>query len=299
MPCALCPRHCKVDRESQSGFCRASRLPKVAKVMLHRWEEPCICYEKGSGAIFFSGCQMQCVFCQNHLISCSNVGTEVDAENLVDLFFRLEEAGACNINLVSPTPHLNTLIPALEKARGKGLRLPTLFNSGGYESVETLRRLEGLIDIYLPDFKFFDSGISSSFAQAPDYAAVAVISLKEMVRQCPRLRWDKDRLLGGVIVRHLVLPGHTDDSEKVLHTVKQTVESDNIILSLMRQYTPMHRAKEFPSLSRPITSLEYTRVTRLAEKLRFSHIYTQGKESATEDFVPVFDGNLGDFLDKK
>ena len=286
--CFLCPRECGVDRETGIGFCGAQRLPTVAKVMLHPWEEPCICYGKGSGAVFFSACQMRCVFCQNHTISQRQCGDPMDAAELSDLFLKLEERGACNLNLVSPTPHLNVLIPALEKAKAKGFTLPVVFNSGGYEKAEVLLRLEGLIDVYLPDFKFFDPMLSKTYGGAADYSHRATEAIVEMFRQTGGLRLEGEKLLRGTVVRHLILPGHTEDSVHILEHLSKIIPSKEIVLSLLRQYTPMHRAKEFPNLSRKLTTMEYNRVVKVADALGFSKVYTQEKESATEAYVPDF-----------
>jgi putative pyruvate formate lyase activating enzyme len=287
-----------VDRRKKNGFCKAGILPTVAKVMLHRWEEPCICYGLGSGAIFFSSCQLQCIFCQNHEISCHKTGKEMKREELSDLFFLLEEKGACNINLVSPTPHLGEVIPALELAKSRGLTLPIVFNSGGYEAEESIRNLDGLVDIYMPDFKFFDSVLSSSYAAAADYAQTASRAIKLMQKQTGKPTWNGDRLVKGTLVRHLVLPGHVKDTLEIIKHLSEQFENDAIILSLMRQYTPMHKAKEHPFLSRKITSLEYGKAVDLARNLGFQFLYTQQKESASEEYVPDFNSDTLIILDK-
>lgn len=286
--CALCPRNCKVDRKTEKGFCGASTLPTVSKAMLHQWEEPCICYGNGSGAVFFSGCQLKCVFCQNHEISSTLKGTEMKSDELSDLFLRLEKTGACNINLVSPTPYLETIIPAIIKAKSSGLNLPIVFNSGGYESAQTIKKLDGLVDIYLPDFKFFSPELSARFAKAPDYADRASEVLNEMYKQTDRFQFKGDHLMKGIIVRHLVLPNFSADSVRILTRLANTFPKKDIILSIMRQYTPMFQADEFPELNRTITSLEYDRVVRTAKTLGFENIYTQSKESVGTKFVPDF-----------
>lgn len=286
--CTLCPRNCKVDRSKINGFCGALSKPTVSKVMLHRWEEPCICYGNGSGAVFFSGCQLRCVFCQNHEISSSLCGKEMNSLELSDLFLRLENEGACNINLVSPTPYLETIIPALENAKNKGLGIPVLFNSSGYERVESLKKLNGLVDIYLPDFKFYSTELSSRYAKAGDYAKHALASIEEMVRQTGSPFRIGDQLRKGVIVRHLVLPGASFDSVMILRILADHFSRDSIVLSIMRQYTPMFQAEKFPELSRKITSLEYTRVIKAAQQLGFQDIYTQSAESIGNKYVPDF-----------
>lgn len=286
--CTLCPRKCKADRETTFGFCGVPKEAVVAKWMLHNWEEPAVCYGNGSGAIFFSGCQLQCVFCQNHEISSRIRGKEMNSASLCNLFFHLEEIGACNLNLISPTPHLETVIPALEMAKNRGLSIPVLFNSGGYEEKSTIARLDGLVDLYMPDFKFMDSALSKKYAAASDYAEICIEAISEMQRQVGKPVWEEDRLLSGVIVRHLVLPGASSDSLLILHKLSELFGTDGIVLSLMSQFFPTHRADEFPELSRKITSLEYRRVVDAANKADFKYLYTQKKESAVQDFVPDF-----------
>ncbi|MBQ3075263.1 MAG: radical SAM protein [Clostridia bacterium] len=286
--CKLCPRRCMIDRAKQIGFCGASSLPTVSKVMLHRWEEPCICYGSGSGAIFFSGCQLKCVFCQNYKISNKLCGKETDSSALSELFFQLEEKGACNINLVSPSPYLHTIVSALERSKKNGLSIPILYNSGGYESVEALKKLDGLVDIYLPDFKFYSPQLSLRYAKAPDYAQRALEAIGEMHRQTGKRKMDGERLLRGIIIRHLILPGCTRDSLKILEVLANLFPKEDLILSLMRQYTPMVDTQKFPELSRAITSLEYSRVVKAAQTLGFENVYTQSKESSGEQFVPDF-----------
>ena len=286
--CQLCPRKCGVDRKRGIGFCGVGEKAVVAKVMLHRWEEPCICFGAGSGAVFFSGCQLQCVFCQNHEISCKIKGEAMERDSLSSLFLELEKAGACNLNLVSPTPHFRVIIPALRKAKEKGLSLPVVLNSGGYEKKETLELLSGLVDIYLPDYKFFSPSLAKCYAGAEDYPAVCQSAIAEMHRQVGSPVWEGERLKKGVIVRHLILPGASKDSIAILKNLRDSFGKEGVVLSLLRQFTPLHRAMDFPSLSRRITSLEYQRVEQCARQLGFRWIYTQGKSSASEDFVPDF-----------
>lgn len=286
--CILCPRECGADRQKQIGFCGAASLPRIAKVMLHKWEEPCICYGNGSGAVFFSACPLRCVFCQNAEISRKAVGREMNERALADLFLQLEEKGACCIDLVSPTPYANTLIPALTLAKRGGLSIPVVYNCGGYEKASTLRMLQGLIDVYMPDFKFFDSSLSSSFSSAPDYAAQALSSMEEMLRQTGDLLWDGEHLKRGVMVRHLILPGHTDDSVAILEALSKHFPKEKIVLSLMRQFTPMPDSRSFEELTRRLTTIEYQKVLRKAKALGFEHIYTQKRDSASAEFIPDF-----------
>lgn len=288
--CRLCPRECGVDRNLHRGFCGAPSVARIAKADLHLWEEPCICAPPGSGAVFFSGCQLQCVFCQNYEISSRICGKAFSVEELTALFLFLQnEKKACNLNLVSPTPYLPSIVPALEKAKIRGLQIPVVFNSGGYEKKETLEKLMGLVEVYLPDFKFCNPDLSRKYAAAPDYFSVARSAIREMQRQTGNPRWENGALKKGVIVRHLVLPGESRDSLDVLNALFEDFGRDGVILSLMSQYFPTHRAAEFPALSRKITRLEYQKVVRHAENLGFKTIYTQGFASASAEYVPDFD----------
>lgn len=286
--CTLCPRNCNSDRIYTQGYCKSDKTLNVAKIMLHKWEEPAICHKNGSGAVFFTGCQMHCVFCQNHNISAKSNGKTLNEKDLADIFLQLQEKGACNINLVSPTPYTNEIIKALELAKANGLIIPIVFNSGGYEKRETIKRFEGLVDIYLPDFKFFSPTVSKKYANADNYSLYCKESLTEMYRQTGDLIWEGDHLEKGLIVRHLPLPNNTEDSIEILKCIKEILPPNKIILSLLRQYTPMYRSFDFPELSRPITTLEYQKVVRFAEKIGFNNLYTQKKDSIGEKFVPDF-----------
>lgn len=288
MNCTLCPRECGIDRNEKVGFCGVRSKMQIAKIMLHKWEEPCICYGNGCGAVFFSGCQLKCIFCQNHSISFDCTGTEVTSDKLCQIFFDLEDKGACNIDLVSPTPHLEHLIPAMEKAKKQGLKIPFVYNSGGYEKAETLKRLDGLVDIYMPDFKFYTEKESLLLASAKDYAHRAKEAIREMHRQTGDPIWKNEILKKGVLIRHLVLPGFTDSSQRILEDLFQMFGKDGFVLSLMRQYTPNHKALSHPKLKRKLTTLEYDRVIRKASSLGFSYVITQKKESANESFIPDF-----------
>ncbi len=288
MKCMLCPRECGIDRSEKIGFCGIGNIMRIAKIMLHKWEEPCICYGNGCGAVFFSGCQLKCIFCQNHSISFDGAGKDISSDELSRIFLALEEKGACNIDLVSPTPHLEGLIPAIKKAKELGLEIPLVYNSGGYEKIETLKRLEGIIDIYMPDFKFYTEEEAFLLASAKDYADRANKAISEMHRQTGDPLFENNILKKGVLVRHLVLPGFTESSEKILEELYRMFGKDGIVLSLMRQYTPNHKALCHPKLKRKLTTLEYERVVKKADELGFSYVITQKKESATEDFIPDF-----------
>ncbi len=286
--CTLCPRKCGVDRSSVQGFCGAGMQVTIARVMLHQWEEPCICTKSGSGAVFFSGCQLRCVFCQNHNISFHLQGKTYSEIDLIKVFLDLQKQGACNINLVSPTPYLDTIIPALYEAKKEGLAIPVMMNSGGYEKVDTLKRLDGLVDIYLPDYKFYSQDIAKEYAKAKDYAAICESALQEMHRQVGKPLFEENSLKRGVIIRHLVLPGTVADSLSVIRRIEALLPKEDVILSLLRQYTPLANANNYPLLKRKITTLEYQKVVGLAEELGFPNIYTQEKESASDAYIPDF-----------
>ena len=285
--CTLCPRNCGAVREETAGrgFCRAGTLPKIARVAPHAWEEPCISGTKGSGTILFSGCVLSCVFCQNHEISTGGHGKTVTVEELIAYIRRLEAQGVHNINLVSPTPYTESVIDCLTRYRPS---VPVVYNTGGYEKVSTLRRLEGLIDIYLPDLKYVSSELSARYSGAPDYFDAALPAIREMVRQTGKPRFDENgMLLRGTIVRHLVLPQHTKNSMQVLEVLKEEFD-DQILVSLMGQYVPMARAADFPEINRRITAREYRKVLAYMEDLELEG-FAQELSSATKDFVPDFD----------
>ena len=292
--CSICPRLCPVDRRSRPGYCGALALPQVARAALHHWEEPPISGSRGSGAVFFSGCNLRCVFCQNFDISATLKGKICDEKALCDLFLDLQTQGAHNINLVTPTPHTPVLIRALSLAKEKGLTLPILWNTNGYERVETLRSLEGLVDLYLPDLKYVSSTLSQKYSGAADYFSVASRAIEEMWRQCGPLRLSDEGIAqGGVIVRHLVLPGSVDEARRVIDHLFDAY-GDSVSLSLMRQYTPMHRAliepEKFPFLTRRVTAREYNRAVDYALSKGMTRLFIQKSGAATADFTPAFDG---------
>ena len=291
--CRLCPRQCGADRTvGGSGFCGQSARLFAARAALHYWEEPCISGERpgGSGTVFFSGCTLRCAYCQNAEISRGEAGRELSAERLADIFLELEQKGAYNVNLVTPTHYLPHLLAAIPDARKRGLTVPIVYNTSGYERPELLRRLEGLVDVWLPDFKYKSAELSEKYSAAPDYFEWALAALDEMLRQAGPPRFDgRGMMTRGVIVRHLVLPGHTDDSRAVVQTLWERY-GDSIWLSLMNQYTPMPGvAERFPELSRRLLPKEYESVVDFAAELGIEQAFVQEGGTAEESFIPPFD----------
>ncbi len=288
--CQLCPRNCRANRSAgQTGFCGQSAVIKAARAALHMWEEPCISGEKGSGTVFFSGCPLQCVFCQNHEIAVSRSGAEISVGRLAEIFLELQEKHAANINLVTPGHFVPQIIEAVTKARNQGLSLPIVYNTGSYEKAETIRRLEGIVDIYLPDFKYWDEKIGERYADAADYRKYACDAIREMVRQTGSCRFDEEGYLKqGVLVRHLVLPGNTADSKKIIHYLYETY-GDNIYISIMNQYTPVIAKEGFPELACRLTEEEYDEVVDDAIALGVENGFIQEGETAEESFIPSFD----------
>ncbi len=288
--CTMCPRGCSVDRESgERGFCGTSNEYIIGSADLHMWEEPCISGTRGSGAIFFSGCNLRCVFCQNREISRDIVGKKYSEDELIAKMLELESKGAHNINLVTATPYSLFIAKTLEKAK-KQLKIPIVYNCGGYESAEALRTLDGLVDIYLPDFKYFDDDKARSYSSAPNYAKIAGEALREMHRQVGKLTLDENGIATrGLIVRHLCLPGCREDSKAVLKYISEILPASEVTLSLMRQYTPDFADKNAPkNLHRRLTSFEYDDVLSYALSIGFDG-FSQEKESAKRDFTPKFD----------
>ena len=289
--CRLCPRNCGVDRlGGQRGYCRVGAQLLVARAALHMWEEPCISGEEGSGTVFFSGCSLGCKFCQNREISGGKQGKEISVERLADIFLRLQEKGANNINLVTAGHYLPQTAAALGSAKTKGLEIPVVYNSSGYEKRESLKWLEGLIDVYLPDFKYMDGELAKKYSNAQDYPEAAKTALQEMVRQTVSAQFDeRGRIRRGVIVRHLLLPGHVSDSKKVVEYLYNTY-GNQIYISLMNQYTPMPAMEQDPLLSRKVTAREYGRLVDYALSLGLENGFLQEGETAKESFIPAFDG---------
>ena len=289
--CTLCPRNCHVNRnKGETGYCGMTSQVVVARAALHMWEEPCISGEKGSGAVFFSGCAMGCVFCQNHDIARGERGKVITIERLGEIFLELQGKGANNINLVTPSHYVPEIIAALDLAKAKGLGLPIVYNSSGYENKKTLRLLEGYVDIYLPDFKYMDGGISGKYSDCPDYMTYAKETLIEMVRQTGRPIFFEDGIMkSGTIVRHLSLPGYLKDSKDILDYLHDTYKNE-IYISIMNQYTPMVTVLEYPQINRKVSKKEYDELLSYALMLGIRNAYTQEDETQDESFIPDFDG---------
>lgn len=288
--CKLCPRECGVDRmHGQTGFCRMPADIYAARAALHYWEEPCISGKEGSGAIFFSGCTLRCVFCQNYHIASGQTGKPVTKERLSEIFLELQEQGANNINLVTAGHFLPVVISALQKAKEQGLVIPIVYNTGGYEKPEMLKRLEGLVNIWLPDHKYRSNELAKRYSKAADYPQRAHEALQEMVRQTGKPVFDECGMMKkGVIVRHLVLPGCVHDSKDVLEYLWDTY-GNRIYVSIMSQYTPLSHVEAYPELNRRITEEEYNEVVDYARFLGMEQVYIQEGACAEESFIPAFD----------
>lgn len=289
--CHLCPRNCGVDRlAGQKGFCGVDAGIMVARAALHMWEEPCISGKEGSGAVFFFGCSLGCAFCQNRTISKGQSGKVITVEHLAELFLDLQAQKANNINLVTAGHFLPQVRDALILAKEQGLTIPVVYNSSGYEKAEMLRYLEGLVDIYLPDLKYLEADLAGKYSHAKDYPEVAMKALEEMVRQVRTPEFDERGMMKkGVIVRHLLLPGHVRNSKKVLEYLYGTY-GDQIYISLMNQYTPMPAMKDDPQLSRKVTDREYDRLLDHAISFGVTNCFIQEGETAKESFIPEFNG---------
>lgn len=292
--CYLCPRECGADRSKGPGMCGAASLPYVGRAALHHWEEPCISGVSGSGAIFFCGCNMRCVFCQNHEISRGRAGRTCDADGLASMMLALQAQGAHNINLVSPAPFLNVLTEAIPKARSLGLCIPIVYNTNAYEKASALKALEGLVDIYLPDLKYVSQGIAQKYSGTGDYFTFASSALEEMRRQVGGLQLSDSGIAArGMIIRHLVLPGSVDETRRVLDYIAASFPGDTAI-SLMSQYVPCYRAAEYPALNRRLMKREYDRAVEYCLSLGLENVFIQGMDSADGGFTPDFDGSTPD-----
>lgn len=288
--CLLCPRKCGINRSTgQTGVCGVSSEIRVARAALHYWEEPCISGEKGSGAVFFSGCSLHCVFCQNREISDGKAGKVISKERLSDIFIELAGKGANNINLVTPGQYIPDIVWAVSDARRRGMKLPIVYNTSGYEDAKELKLLEGIVDVYLPDFKYMDSALSAKYSRAKDYPSVAKQALSEMVRQQPKVVIDDATGLiqKGVIVRQLLLPGHVNDAKAILKYLHDTYQN-SIYISMMSQFTPI-ALKDYPEINRTVTGREYERLIDYAIKIGITNAFIQEGDVAKDSFIPAFD----------
>jgi len=288
--CILCPRECHADRENgKKGFCGMNALPSAALASQHMWEEPCISGEKGSGTVFFSGCNLKCVFCQNFDISQEGNGKEISVERLAEIFIEQQNKGVHNINLVSAGHFIPAVKKAIIIAKSNGLAIPVVYNSNGYEKADALKELEGLIDIYLPDIKYFSSEISKEYSFAEDYFDAAINAVKEMYRQVGKNQFNENGMLKkGIIIRHLVLPNCRQDSKKILDIIKENF-GNNVYISIMNQYTPMYKANEIKKLNRRLTTFEYEDVIKHFFDIGLENGFMQGKNTATDAYTPIFD----------
>lgn len=288
--CLLCPRKCGINRSTgQTGVCGVSSEIKVARAALHYWEEPCISGKRGSGAVFFSGCSLHCVFCQNREISDGKAGKLISKERLSDIFMELADKGANNINLVTPGQYIPDIVWAVNDAKSRGMKLPIIYNTSGYENVTELKLLEGIVDVYLPDFKYMDSTLSARYSRAKDYPSVAKQALSEMVRQQPDVVIDDATGLiqKGVIARQLLLPGHVNDAKAVLKYLYDTYH-DHVYISMMSQFTPI-ALKDYPEINRTVTRREYERLVDYALEIGITNAFIQEGDVAKDSFIPAFD----------
>lgn len=288
--CLLCPRKCGINRRTgQTGVCGVSSEIRVARAALHYWEEPCISGKRGSGAVFFSGCSLHCVFCQNREISDGKAGKVISKERLSDIFMELADKGANNINLVTPGQYIPGIVWAVNDAKSRGMKLPIIYNTSGYENVTELKLLEGIVDVYLPDFKYMDNMLSAKYSRAKDYPSVAKQALSEMVRQQPDVVIDDvtGLIQKGVIVRQLLLPGHVNDAKAVLKYLYDTYH-DHVYISMMSQFTPI-ALKDYPEINRKVTRREYERLVDYAIEIGITNAFIQEGDVAKDSFIPAFD----------
>ncbi len=305
--CTLCPRNCMVLRgKGERGVCGQTEVLKVARAALHDWEEPCISGKEGSGAVFFSGCALHCVFCQNRKIASGDAGREISVGRLTEIFLELQQKGANNINLVTPGHFVPQIVSAIDRAKQQGLTLPIVYNTSSYENVDTLRQLAGLVDIYLPDFKYMDASLSAKYSHAADYSRVAKAAVAEMVRQTGKAVFAEPAggtavrtvtdpveagwlMKRGTIVRHLLLPGQKEDAKAVIRYLYE-IYGDAIYISIMNQFTPLEGLAQYPELNRRVTEEEYNEVVDYAIALGVEQGFIQEGETAEESFIPEFDG---------
>jgi len=291
--CNLCPRNCNVDRENgELGFCKMAKTMIIARSDLHFWEEPAISGEtklKGSGTIFFSGCNLQCIYCQNYKISKERKGKEITIERFALLCLELQNKGAVNINLVTPTHFVPLIIEGLKLAKEKGLTLPIVYNTSSYENIETIKLLDGIIDVYLPDLKYFDNNIAINYSNADNYFNIAINTIEEMYKQVGKPKFTKDGIMTkGIIVRHLVLPNNKENSKNILNYLYKTYK-DNIYISIMNQYTPLKKFTKYSELNNKVNDIEYENIIEYALDLGIKNAFIQEGNTAKESFIPNFE----------
>lgn len=289
MLCNECPRHCGAKREENisGGVCRSPALPVISRAAPHFGEEPCISGERGSGTVFFSGCNLRCVFCQNHEISRGKVGKTVTVERLRDIFLELQDKGVHNINLVTGSHYVSPVAEALEAAK---LSIPVVWNSSGYDSVDSLKRLEGLVQIYMPDMKYMDSALAGRYSAAPDYPEVAKAAIREMYRQVGDFVLDEnDMLKSGILIRHLILPESEDNSRRVIDFVADNFPGDKVLFSLMCQFTPMPNTERFPELQHTVSAEANDALCKYMSSRGIEWGFYQEPDSATDEMIPEFD----------
>ena len=288
--CKLCPRTCNVNRNlNELGFCRMNSDLIVARAALHFWEEPIISGNKGSGTVFFSGCNLKCIFCQNYQISTNNFGKKITIQRLSEIFLEMQEQGAHNINLVTPTPFVPHIIEALKISKKKGLTIPIVYNSSGYESVDTIKLLDGYIDVYLPDFKYFDNKYALKYSKCPNYFEYASKAIDEMINQVGKPKFNKDGILiKGVIVRHMMLPGLLEDSKKIIHYLVDKYNND-IFISIMNQYTPTNNLDNYQEINKTVDKNDYEELINYALDLDIKNGFMQEGETQKTSFIPEFD----------
>ena len=286
-PCELCPRRCRVDRINKLGFCGADEKLRVALVSLHKWEEPCLVGENGAGTIFFSHCNLKCVYCQNFSISHNGFGAEISIERLAEIFIEQQKRGAANIELVTPTHYVPQICKAIDLAKSHGLNLPIVYNSNAYENIETLELLRGRVDIFLPDLKYFDDDAAKTFSNAPNYFAVATAAIKKMFELTGNAQIVNGLMIRGVIVRHLVLPNFRRDAIKIVDWLYKTFD-DKIFISLMNQYTPIFKSCEHKKINRRLTTFEYNSVVNHAADFGVKNCFIQIGKTSDESFIPNF-----------
>lgn len=288
--CRLCPRNCSIDRTGgKIGFCGESSTIKAALASVHNWEEPPISGTKGSGTIFFTGCNLKCVFCQNYSISSEHSGKEISVERLSEIMLEQQARDVHNINLVTAVHFVPSVIKAVEKARQNGLTIPIVYNSSGYEKADTIKMLEGTVNIYLPDIKYFSSKLSAKYSSAPDYFEYASATVKEMHRQCGNVIFDENGIMQkGIIIRHLILPSCKTDSFKILDWIRDNLGNETYV-SLLNQYTPVYNAAKYKEINRRLMSIEYTRVIEHFFEIGLKNGYMQERSSANSSYTPIFD----------